>query len=100
MKIYFFCGVIILKFVEDKINYQIDKIYFPDKLGVNGKDLMTMLNYYARQKANNSRYYIDIFRNEEDLINILLNYGYSKSQCIDIVRKGYKKLSQITKYGI
>lgn len=108
MKVYFFCGVIILKIVKDKNNYQIDKIYFPDKIGMNGKELMTMLNYYARQKemvsnlslSNNSSYYIDIFRNEDDLINILLNYGYSKSHCIDIIRKGYRTLSKVVKFGI
>lgn len=48
MKIYFFCGVIVLKLLEDKNNYQIDKIYFPDKLGVNAKTLFQMTDYYAK----------------------------------------------------
>lgn len=107
MKIYFFCGVIVLKLVEGKDNYQIDKIYFPDKIGVNGKDLMNMLNYYTRQKEmvtnltnTNIEYFVDIFRNEEDLIEILLENGYSKSFAIDMVRKGYRTLAKLTKYGI
>ena len=107
MKIYFFCGVIVLKLIEGKDNYQIDKIYFPDKLGVNAKTLFQMVDYYAKQKnmiSNLSNYevsyFIDSFKNEEELIRILIDNGYSKSHCIDIVRKCYKKLAQLKKYGI
>lgn len=107
MKIYFFCGVIVLKLVEGKNNYQIDKIYFPDKLGVNGKTLIQMTDYYARQQniiSNLSKYevsyFVDCFRNEEELIRLLIDNGYSKSHCIDIIRNCYRKLAKITKYGI
>lgn len=107
MKIYFFCGVIIFKLVNGKDTYQIEKIYFPDKIGVNSKTLMGMLDYYIRQKEmiNNltkskTHYIIDIFRTEENLLNMLLNMGYSRSHIADIIKRGYNTLSKLTKYGI
>ena len=98
MKIYFFCGVIVLKLVKGKNNYQIDKIFYPDRIGINTKELMAMYDYYS-SIIGKGNYLIDTFRNEEQLINILLEVGYSRSHIAEIILRGYKALSKNTKFG-
>lgn len=102
---HFFCGIIVWKYENygNNIIRKLKGVYFPSKIGVSSKELRELL-YQVEKKYENKidieDYMFDIFVGEQSFIQQLLDGGYGKSHCVDMVRKGYRYFAKLTRFGI